>query len=1609
MTDDFGIIVQIDLDNTYKKINEQMKIVQDWFTKNHKLNISLNLSSDTIKGLEQIGKYAQSSINSVDALASSMSKLTTNKNAAGNITSIIEETKNGLLELDRVFKQFDKDGNITSLTTQNVKNYEKQNQAVDKLQASQLKLLDTLKKFEGISGLESKLDVAKNGVLGLNINSSATELQNVKNSINDISNSYKVLLQEQKAQQEMENALLETERNRRIELEKIEYAQAKAQNKALEDAYLLKLKQEQEMENALLATEQRRKQEKEAWNNAQAKAINKALEDNYKLEQSQGQKIGTSNLLQGSNVTKEQLSEALLLSGALGGLEVKTISLDNATGKWSVTVAENARELKTLKGNYDQVTGSIYKTGESLKTVNSLSSTGGVFNDFKTAMEKFPIWIAASSIVMGVIHSFSDAYKAVVEFDFGLAGMRQTLEETYASMGKVLDDKEMNRIGEGFTQIAERWGQSVNEILTAGKAWSRQYKDVDEVMNLVNNSVLLSVVDNVSLDNSVKSLEATMNQWGKTARNAAEANQFSLEIVDKWSALAHKQMATANDLADANARTGAVARQTGVDFDHMQGLIVASLRATGRSGSEVGNMWKSVLGSINSKKAVTELSALGVATKDLQGNLRPVQDILTDLMIKMAGTEKNTEEVTKAVAGGKFQWAKLGASLGDMQTYLTATAISINSNGKAAEYMQAQMDTVARKTGQFHQSLIALVNSAGNNGLTGVIKGLLDNLRYFVDGLNNGGIKTLAFAGATTIAISAISKITTVIKDAAEAQKVLNATQAIGLILSGNWAKIAIAGVALAAVGVTIALGKQADQTQELLDKQKNQAEQQKAMIGQYQDEIQYVNELEQTRNKLINTMKGLADTDQRKIELNKDLTATEEALKETVGASTAETIKNANFSHDSFQLVTKSLQAKQDAEKVAWQNSQQLVTNSTNHLKQNILIQMEQVDKAVQAYGILGKLQETGLAVEKNLAYARFKLNPTPDNAKAYDDIMQNISDFYSTQKSNRMGELINQLQKLGGTSSNVSVPDIPIDDNLSGFKNVPMDSIGGKSSSSSSSSILDPTDALIRQINLQSQLTSEKNKSIKSELDQASSQKDYATQLSKTNSLLSSQKTEIDQLNQANTQLKAKMDEIKHIGFGAIGWLDENGELTTTYYDQYNTASKTTQEAMAKEADQLQKLTKAMITNNSAIRTLKDSNNQLGQSLQTIAQDLAKQVLEAEKSIEEYHVKQQKDALQSQIDQAEKALKSFKDLHQAKIDGYQAEIDALDRQNALQTEQEERNKRLLEIQNAQNYLNNVLSERNTRVYVEGQGWIFQANPNDVKKAQDDLKKLKSDYTDWERQNTLNHQKQMLQDQIKYEQDQIKNQEDSFNTLKDNLTTQMNTIQDTFDKQWKNINDMSTKLLDQFGGNVDSAVGVLSDKLKGLNDQLATLMGVTLPDSLQGIGGASANGKTTVIVKKGSPDETILRKQYGDSINIQYGSGNEFVGKDRIETNKMYQSILGTPKNPVSTDQMWGYADGGVNSKTGFHMLHGTSSSAETIFNSTDSKKLWDFVHNLPNLSTNMMSNLIGNFKIPQFTPNLAGVGSSGETININGNMTIVTPNPDDFFSQLKQKARLK
>jgi chromosome segregation ATPase len=107
--------------------------------------------------------------------------------------------------------------------------------------------------------------------------------------------------------------------------------------------------------------------------------------------------------------------------------------------------------------------------------------------------------------------------------------------------------------------------------------------------------------------------------------------------------------------------------------------------------------------------------------------------------------------------------------------------------------------------------------------------------------------------------------------------------------------------------------------------------------------------------------------------------------------------------------------------------------------------------------------------------------------------------------------------------------------------------------------------------------------------------------------------------------------------------------------------------------------------------------------------------------------------------------------------------------------------------------------------------------------------------------------------------------------------------------------------------------------------------------------------------------------------------------------------------------NEYWGmpsHANGGVVNYTGVAMLHGSQQHPETIFNAKDSAKLYDMVHNTPNLMANMLSQAhkLSGFKL----------SSNENTTNATANTNIyidkiVTDNPESFAHQLDRYYRTK
>lgn len=655
-------------------------------------------------------------------------------------------------------------------------------------------------------------------------------------------------------------------------------------------------------------------------------------------------------------------------------------------------------------------------------------------------------WLATGFALHNLLAVPDKAFNDIKKIEVGMAGMIQTLPQLHH------DQEALNKLTGDFIGIAAEYGEKIEDIIEAGKLWSRAYKDIHTVQTLIHSSAILAVADNFSMVEANKALEATMMQYGWQARNAAEATAYSMRIVDAWTNIAHNAQVSAQDLAMANERTAAVARMVGVEFETLQGLIAAGVKNTGRSGAEIGNTLKTVFGSIRSDKAVEEIEALGVKMKyvseDGVERWREVQDVMLDLAVATKTTEKDIEGVMKAAAGGKFQWSKF-ASMMDYEQIIKGISLAVNSMGIAEQQVEAQLDTISRKIEQLHANLQGLTMNAANAGLAKAIKDSLDGINALLKGLQAipaeaytvvGGIGVVAMAtyaaGAAFSAlltalvtvngaqsVTATKAVQTAAALTAEAGAATGAATALrGLAAAETYAtgglNLLFGALITAGLGLVTYAALHKDATSAIEEQREANSrliaeEQQRIELNKKQ--VDFIETLGQKYRELSVKLEQVRGDSEKEKRIIHDLETTHQALTDTIGKEAAERVKASNYS---IQAIDQENNVHAKAAETMTKNMKELVRvqeeltnkeiNAINArieaIQTEANVYADSMAKKVEALGLFKAVElewfeqktwwlETTLAVENKLNEWVPGRKDTPGAKQAQTDLQEKIN----------------------------------------------------------------------------------------------------------------------------------------------------------------------------------------------------------------------------------------------------------------------------------------------------------------------------------------------------------------------------------------------------------------------------------------------------------------------------------------------------------------------------------------------------------------------------------------------------------------------------------------
>lgn len=325
-------------------------------------------------------------------------------------------------------------------------------------------------------------------------------------------------------------------------------------------------------------------------------------------------------------------------------------------------------------------------------------------DEFSKSMEAANARIIAFGASMAIINGVSDAFKGMVK---NMVEVEKALADINVVMG--LSAKNLDKFSDSLFQVAKETGAAFNIAAQAATEYARQGLAVEESLKRTKDALILTRLTGMDSAEAVKSLTAAMNTYGSQIKDTTQ-------LVSKFAAVDVQFAVSAEDFADAIARTGAAAKGAGVDIDELIGFVTAAQQQTARGGKVIGNSLKTIFTRVGRTDTLNQLEGLGIAVRDLEGKTLGAKRILTDLANTFDRLSESQKAQIAQTVGGVFQINVLKAVLGDAAKQngilSTATQIAAGATDEAItknEQLRQTMSAMATETGLAIKELSAQI------------------------------------------------------------------------------------------------------------------------------------------------------------------------------------------------------------------------------------------------------------------------------------------------------------------------------------------------------------------------------------------------------------------------------------------------------------------------------------------------------------------------------------------------------------------------------------------------------------------------------------------------------------------------------------------------------------------------------------------------------------------------------------------------------------------------------------------------------------------------------------------------------------------------------------
>ena len=245
--------------------------------------------------------------------------------------------------------------------------------------------------------------------------------------------------------------------------------------------------------------------------------------------------------------------------------------------------------------------------------------------------------------------------------------------------------------------------------------------------------------------------------------------------------------------------------------------------------------------------------------------------------------------------------------------------------------------------------------------------------------------------------------------------------------------------------------------------------------------------------------------------------------------------------------------------------------------------------------------------------------------------------------------------------------------------------------------------------------------------------------------------------QTNQINDYIK----QLKRQGF-QISYNSKTNQLNINNMERLGKFTGDTAKNLEKMIDKVQDLNKNNRTLDGSVRDLNSDISDFNDQLEALPEEKLKKFNELLEAFQQSRL----DQIQNQIDDIQHEMEN-----DPRLKALEEQINALEKQNDELDNQKDLEEKLLAVEEAKIKLQNAQKQKNIQVYREGQGFVWEADPDTIKSAADELQQAQDDLNDKIKQDQidqLNAEKEALENSYQNRIDALQNFLDEQNYLID-------------------------------------------------------------------------------------------------------------------------------------------------------------------------------------------------------------------------------------------------